>query len=119
MTAKTNRIISIVLMAIPTLVLVIGGISKLIGAEPAMVMQFLTKSGFGDNVKLLGITEIVIAALLIYPKTNKIGFLLAISYLSGAFCLELSGGMPPASVIFLILLWVSMFLKNKEMFFVQ
>ncbi|SFD87963.1 DoxX-like family protein [Chitinophaga sp. CF118] len=116
MTDKTKRIISIILMAIPTLVLIMGGVMKLIGAEPESVVQFLTKYGFGSHLKVLGVTELIIASLLIYPKTNKIGFLLASCYLGGAFCLELSGGQPPASTIFLTLLWISMFLSNKEMF---
>jgi hypothetical protein len=116
MTDKTKRIISIILMAIPFLVLVMGGVMKLIGAEPESVVQFLTKSGFGSYIKLLGITELVIAALLIYPKTIKIGFLLASCYLGGAFCLELSGGQPPVSTIFLAILWIGMFLRRKEMF---
>lgn len=116
MATKAKRVSTIVLMAIPSFVLIMGGIMKIIGKEPAMVMQFLSKAGFADTIKVLGVTELVIAALFIYPKTNKIGFLLAISYLSGAFALELSGGQPPASVVFLVILWVSMFLKDREMF---
>jgi hypothetical protein len=116
MTAKTKSIVSIVLMAIPILVLIMGGVMKIIGAEPAMVVQFLTKAGFGNYLVLLGSTELIIAALLIYPKTNKIGFLLASSYLGGAFCLELSGRQVPASAIFLAILWIAMFLRDKEMF---
>jgi len=116
MTAKTKRIIPIVLMLIPALVLIMGGIAKIIGAEPQTVMEFLTKEGFGNHIILLGITELVIAGLFIYPKTNKIGFLLAISYFSGALSLELSAAAPPASAIFLIFLWVAMFVKSAEMF---
>ncbi len=119
MTVKTKRIISIVLMTIPVLVLIMGGVMKLIGAEPQMVMQFLTKAGFGPYIKILGVSELVIAALLLYPKTNKIGFLLASCYLGGALSMELSGGQPPASAVFLALLWISMFLKNREMFLVS
>lgn len=116
MTAKTKRIVSIILMGISTLVLVIGGVMKLIGAEPEMVMQFLTKFGFGNYVKALGVTELVIAAMLVVPKTNKIGFLLACCYLGGSSCLEIAGSQPPASPVFLAILWTGMFLKNREMF---
>ncbi|MEI3800304.1 MULTISPECIES: DoxX family protein [unclassified Chitinophaga] len=116
MTAKTKRILSMVLMAIPIIVLVVGGVMKLIGAEPESVMQFLTKSGFGNYIKALGVTELIIAALLLYPVTNKTGFLLASCYFGGALCLEISGGQPTASVVFLAILWISMFLKSKEMF---
>jgi len=119
MTVKSKRIIAMILMGIPVLVLITGGSMKIAGAEPGMVVQFLTRAGFGSHIKILGITELVIAGLLLYPKTNKIGFLLAGCYLGGAFCLELGFGQPPASAIFLAILWISMFLKNKAMFLVD
>ena len=117
MTVKTKRIIAIILMAIPAFILTMGGVMKIIGAEPQTVMDFLVKAGFGNYIALLGVTELVIAALFIYPKTNRIGFFLAISYFSGALSLELSAAAPPASAIFLILLWIAMFLKDKQLFF--
>ncbi|HEY8957019.1 hypothetical protein [Chitinophaga sp.] len=116
MTIKAKRILSMVLMAIPVLVLILGGVMKLVDAEPASVVQFLTKYGFGSYMKLLGAGELIIAGLLLYPATNKIGFLLASCYLGGAFCLEISGSQPPASAVFLAILWAGMFLKSKEMF---
>lgn len=118
MTAKTKQITAIILMAIVAFLLIMGGVMKLIGAEPEQVMRFLNAAGFGGHIKILGITELSIAALLLYPKTNKIGFLLASCYLSGALSLELSGGVPPASALFAILLWISMLLKNREVFVV-
>jgi hypothetical protein len=93
-----------------------GGVMKLIGAEPESVVQFLTKAGFGSCIKVLGLTELLIAALILYPKTNKIGFLLASCYFGGALSIELAAGEPPFSAIFLVLLWISMFLENKDMF---
>lgn len=116
MNTKTTRIVSISMMAIPCLVLISGGVMKLLGAEPPSVMQFLISHGFGNYINVLGLMELIIAALLLYSKTNKLGFLLASSYLSGAFALELSAAMFPASVLFIILLWVAMFLKHKEVF---
>ncbi|HWV67712.1 DoxX family protein [Chitinophaga sp.] len=116
MTIKAKRILSTVLMAIPILVLMMGGVMKLANAEPPSVVRFLTKYGFGDYMKLLGTGELIIAALLLYPKTNKLGFLLASCYLGGAFCLEISGSQPPASAVFLAILWVGMFLRSREMF---
>lgn len=106
-----------VLTGLIALVLIMGGIMKIAGAEPEQVMEFLTKSGFGPYIVLLGVTELVIAAALLYPRTSKIGFLLACSYFGGALCLELSGGQPPVSVVFLVILWVGMFLRKREMFF--
>lgn len=116
MTTKTKRIVSLVLMAIPTLVLIMGGVMKVIGKEPESVMQFLTSAGFGNYIIPLGLTELIIATSLIFPKTNKIGFLLASSYFGGALCLEISGGQPTASAAFLTILWIGMFLRDREMF---
>ncbi len=119
MTTKTTRIVSNVLLGIPTLVLIMGGTMKVIGKEPESVMAFLTKSGFGNYIIALGLTELIIAALIIIPKTNKIGFLLASCYFAGAFSLEISGAQPFASAVFLTILWIGMFLRNKEMFLVE
>ncbi len=118
MSEKTKRTLTIVLMAIPTFVLIMGGTMKVIGAEPESVMHFLTKAGLARYIIPLGITELVIAALFIFPKTSKVGFLLATGYLGGAFCLELAGSQPPASPVFLIILWISMYLRHQEMFVV-
>ena len=117
MTTKTKRIISMVLIVLLSFVLLMGGVMKLLGREPEMVMQFLTKVGFVGYLKILGICELLIAALFLYPKTNKIGFLLTICYFSAALSLEISGGQPPISAVFVALAWIAMFLKNREVFF--
>jgi hypothetical protein len=117
MTAKTKRIISIILTGIPALVLIIGGVSKIIGTEPEPVVEFLTKLGFREYFIPVGITSLIIAALLLYPKTVRIGFLSAICYFSGALSLEIAGKQPLVSAVFLILLWTGMFLRDKGMFF--
>ncbi len=116
MASKTQRILALLLMGIPVLVLIAGGTMKIIGAEPESVMQFLTHFGFGKYILALGISELLIAALLLYPKTHKIGFLLASCYFGGALCLEIAGKQPVASVAFLVLLWTGMFLQNRQMF---
>lgn len=119
MTTKTKRILSIALIVLPALVLIIGGIMKLMDAEPEPVMLFLSKMGFGNCIKILGLTELVIAALILFPKTTKIGFLLATGYFGGTLSLEISGGQFPASCIFLTVLWFGMFLRNREVFLIQ
>ena len=79
-------------------------------------MTFLTKMGFAPYITLVGITELCIAALYLLPKTTKIGFLLVCCYFGGALSLELGGGQPPVSAVFIALAWVAMFLKDKDMF---
>jgi hypothetical protein len=114
MTTKTTRIISIVLMAIPSAMIAMSGIMKLAGSE--QIVQGFNKIGLGPYVKILGTVELLSLALFIYPKTYKIGFLLLCSYLGGAMSIELSGGQPPMAGIFLVVIWISVFLRNKQMF---
>lgn len=113
MSAKTKRIISIILMVIPSLMLIMSGIMKLTGAE--QVVTGLTKAGLGNLITLIGVIELVSVALFLYPKTYKIGFLLLCSYLGGAMCIELAGGQPPMAAVFIALIWISVFLREKSM----
>jgi hypothetical protein len=112
---KTTRIVSVILMIIPSLMLVLSAVMKLSHA-PALVEAF-AKAGLGNYLTLIGIIEIVSVALFLYPKTSKIGFLLLCSYLGGALCIELAGGQPPMAAVFLAIIWVSVYLRNRAMFF--
>jgi len=112
--SKTKRIISIALMAIPSLMLTMSGVMKLVGAK--QVTEGMSKIGLGNYITLLGLIELVSVALFIYPKTTKIGFLLLCSYLGGAISIELSGGQPPSAAIFLAVIWISVYLRDKLMF---
>ncbi len=114
MSAKTTRIISIVLMVIPSLMLIMSGVMKLIGAE--QVVTGLTKVGLSSYISLFGIIELIAVALFLYPKTYKIGFLLICCYLGGALSIELATAQPPSAAIFLSIVWIAVFLKDKLMF---
>lgn len=116
MNTRTTRILSLILMILPALVLITGGVMKLSNAEPPMVVEFLTKAGFGRSFVMLGLGELLIAALFLYPKTRKPGFLLLSCYFGGALALELGGGQVPASALFLALAWTGMFLAHREVF---
>lgn len=114
MSAKTTRIISIVLMVIPSLMLIMSGVMKLIGAE--QIVTGLTKIGLGSYISLFGVIELVAVTLFLYPKTYKIGFLLICCYLGGALSIELATAQPPSAAIFLTIVWIAVFLKDKLMF---
>ncbi len=116
MTNKTTRIIAIVLMAIPSLMLVMSGVIKLMAAP--QIVEGLGKMGLASYITLFGIIELIAVALFVYPKTNKIGFLLICCYLGGALSIELASGQKPTAAALLVLLWVSVFLTNKAMFLV-
>ncbi len=114
MTAKTKKISSIVLMAIPSAMIAMSSFMKISGAE--QVVQGLTKGGLGSYIVFLGILELISLVLFMYPKTFKIGFLLLSCYLGGAISIELASGKAPMAAVFLALIWISVFLRDSSMF---
>ncbi|MES2515200.1 MAG: DoxX family protein [Bacteroidota bacterium] len=114
MSTKTTRIISIILMIIPSLMLIMSGIMKITHAE--QIVNGLTKIGLGSYITLFGMIELIAVALFLYPKTYKIGFLLICCYLGGALSIELSTTQPPTAAIILAVAWIAVFLKDNNMF---
>lgn len=102
-------------MIIPSLMLIMSAVMKLIGAEP--IVTGLTKAGLGSYINFLGVIELLSVALFLFPKTYKIGFLLICSYLGGALSIELATAQPPSAAFFLTIVWIAVFLKDKLMFF--
>ncbi|HWY33384.1 MAG TPA: DoxX family protein [Nitrosopumilaceae archaeon] len=112
--SKTTRIISIVLMVIPSLMLVMSAIMKLAHAQA--VVEGFSKSALVNYITLIGIIELTSVVLFLIPKTTKLGFLLLCSYLGGAISIELASGQAPTAAIFLALIWISVYLRNRLMF---
>ena len=114
MSTKVKNIISYVLLALPSIMIVMSAVMKLSGAP--QIVEGLTKGGLGAYIKLFGTIELVSVALLFYPKTYKIGFYLLCSYLGGAMSIDLAGGQPPLSAVFITFLWIGVYLKDKANF---
>ncbi len=114
MSSKTTRLIGLVLMILPSLMLIMSGVMKLSGSQ--QIVEGLTKAGLGSYIKLFGIIELISVALLLYPRTFKIGFLLVCCYLGGALSIELAGAQPPMAAIFLVILWTGVYLRDKFVF---
>jgi hypothetical protein len=112
--SKATRITAIVLKAIPSLMLVISGIMKLTHAQA--IVEGFSKSSLIHFISLIGIIELVSVILFWIPKTAKLGFLLLCAYLGGAISIELAGGQFPGAALFLALIWISVFLSNREVF---
>lgn len=115
--SKTTRIISIVLMLIPSLMLIMSAVMKLSHAQ--QIVEGFSKSALIRYIDLIGIIELVSVTLFLIPKTTKIGFLLLCSYLGGALAIELAGGQAPMAALFLVVLWISVFLRHRLMFLSQ
>lgn len=103
------------LIAIPALGLAASAAAKLSGAEP--VMTGMAKYGIADQVTLLGILELLIVVLFVYPATRNIGFFLICSYLGGAIATHATHNEPIMSpVILLSLVWVAMVYQKPYLF---
>jgi len=116
MVTKTQRIISIVLTSLIGFMLILGGVMKIAKAEPAEILKQIDKYGYTDYLVYIGIISLIAGILLVYPKTSKIGFLLGSCYFAGATALEISGKQPLIAPVFIIILWIGMYLRNKVMF---
>lgn len=112
---QVKKVGTIVLMVVAMAMVIFSGIMKLSQAQA--VVDALSQAGVVDYIRLLGVMEIVFAALFIYPKTIKIGFILLSCYFAGAMATELShGGSVINAAIPLILIWVVAFLRDSSIF---
>lgn len=112
---KTKKIITIVVTAIASLMVVFSGVLKF--SHSPQVVETLTKVGVIDYINLLGSMEIVFTALFVYPKTMKIGFILLSCYFAGAIATELSHNGPLLNPIMpLALVWIAAFLRDRSIF---
>ena len=118
MNHKVQSTIAWVLTGIAGLLIAASGIAKLAGAQT--VVEGMTKLGVGPYIPVLGIMELVFTGLFLFPKTSKIGFLLISCYFAGALATDLSHGNTIVTpIVILILVWVSAFLRNPEIFIDQ
>lgn len=79
--------------------------------------QMMEQLKLGDWRIIIAIGEIVSTILFLFPKTNRLGTLLLSAYMGGAIVAHMISGLPiymPAGV--LILIWVTGFIRNTELF---
>ena len=78
----------------------------------------MTRLGVRRYVPLLGIMEILFAALFVIPATMKLGFILASCYFAGAIATELShDSLKAGPFIPLVILWIGAFVRDRSIFF--
>lgn len=115
MNTNVKRIAALVMTVIASGMTILSGIMKLSGAPE--VTKMLTQAGVGPYIPALGIMEIGFAALFIYPKTMKLGFILLSCYFAGAMATDLSHGSTLANAAFvMVLIWVAAFLRDSSIF---
>ena len=114
MNPKIMRILTIVMTVLAAGMAILSGIMKL--TQSAQIVETLTKVGVGSHVIMLGLMEIGFAALFLYPKTMKLGFILLSCYFAGAIATELSHNTPFNAIMPLVLIWIAAFLRDKTIF---
>src|SRR5258708_21860319 len=72
---------------IPALLIALSGVLKLSG-NPKIV-EGMAALGVGRYVRLLGVMDLVFAALFVLPATMKLGFILASIYFGGGLSSDL------------------------------
>jgi hypothetical protein len=104
----------IVASAIPVLMLLISGATKLM--KPPMVLEGFGKYGYAENVITpLGIVELACTVLYIIPQTCVLRAILLTGYLGGAVATHVRAGESFAGpAIFGVLVWIGLFLRDRR-----
>lgn len=115
MKLSASKILTYAVTVIAAFMVVMSGIMKFV-APPEMVEK-LTEAGVGQYLPILGTMELAFAALFLYPKTMKLGFLLLTCYFAGAIATDLSHSFPIFNAaMVLTLIWIAAFLRDRQVF---
>ncbi len=113
--SKTRKIAGYTLTIIPSLMLLMAGITKVMNS-PEMVKNFSVIPNFEDKVQLVGCIILVSLTLYWIPKTSKLGFLLLCSYGGGIIVAEIVAGHPPIpGIMVTTLLYVGTILRRPSL----
>lgn len=112
----TRRIAGYTLSIIPSLMILLAGVTKLIGTEE-MVQNFANLPNWQDKMLFIGILELVILALYWIPKTMNMGFFLMLGFMGGALLAEvvLKGGVPLPAIFVTTLFYVGTMLRKPSL----
>ena len=97
------------------LVITMGAVMKL-AAAPQLV-EIYSKIGLLQYLQILGMTELILVGLFLWPRSMKIGFLLLTGYFGGAMAVEMANGnffLFPG--IILAIVWIAAYLRDASLF---
>lgn len=113
--SKSRKIAGYVFTIIPSLMLLMGGINKVMKSEE-MVKNFSYIPNLGDKIQLVGLIILISLTLYWIPKTSKLGFLLLCSYGGGIIVTEMiTGQIPIAGIMVTSLLYVGTILRRPSL----
>lgn len=112
MNNKTKNIIGWVLAGLLSVAFIGSGFMKLTGGNPEMVKGL----GGESNMMILGILELLMVALFLYPKTGVVGALLMIAYMGGAMAVHLTTGQSiVVPTLIQGLIWITSAIRFPEL----
>jgi hypothetical protein len=113
MVVKTNKLVAAALLWLPGLMMALSAIAKFM--KNKTIVDNLTRVGFLPRFPLpaLAVLDLLCVALLLIPKTFRLGLLMITGYLGGALSIEISEGVPPIAGILLIFIWIATYIKDK------
>lgn len=105
-----NRRAGLALHGLVGAVMILAGTAKVAGLFPP---EEVAKLGLSQQIRLIGIGELVSGLLLVVPRTTGIGILLTSSFWGGAICLHMSRAEPyVAPAVLLLLSWAGAYLRR-------
>ena len=112
---KKRKITGWVMAGLITALFAMSASNKLMG-NPEMVTNF-EKWGLSSMMIVIALGEIISAILFLIPRTSVLGTLLLSSHLGGAIVVHMANGEPYIfQSIILVLIWVTSWVRNPEMF---
>ena len=114
MNGKTKTIIQWVLTGLVAFILIGSAMAKLTNGDQAA--EIAKGVGGTQNLITLGVLEIIIALIWIYPRTGVLGTLLAASYIGGAIAVHFVNNQPVLiPVMIQVFIWLSAAFRFPEL----
>ena len=116
--SKTQLWTSYILQGLVSLMLMMGAVMNLTKSETAV--KGATDMGFSESsMTMMGLTLLTAVLLYVYPKTSTFGAVLLTAWLGGAVATHIihhdSMGMMCVPIIFGIVVWVALWLRNGSL----
>lgn len=115
---NTKPTIMWTIILILSAIFVFSSIAKIFGF-PSQLNDEFARWNLSDWQIVIGFILLVSTILFLFPVTFKLGVLLLSSYWGGAIATHLSHDETPLTIvpiIFLVLIWISYYLRNPNMF---
>jgi hypothetical protein len=117
--SKSRLITEWVLIGIVSLLVIMSSILKIASGSDSESAKNFMKWGLENQLKLIGVFELILGILFLIPRTFSVGVLLLTAYFGGAIATHLEHGEENnvvIPVIILLLIWASCYLRSPNMF---